>query len=474
MKKSSKDVEAYIEEYLRKTKSAGTIDEFITACQNLKALILDVKNKGKAITSKDLFSNTKSRNTLKEPSSANYGHEGSIHHLKNNGPCQESNIHDICLESLDNTTCTDNNKPNQTCCTRVSENPPTLNESDSDDILHIIAKLKLAHLISPSVDKYTQTEEFQKNVALFEKGKLEELEISYATTSSKRKASDSKLETCQINDDDVSELKLVSSDDHSNSSSVIEKPIKLSNDTNNDKTNYYLKNDIILGETDTDLRVDKYSQQTGNTYHSKLEQEDVIRLPFKPEIYSNIDEPQTSKCVKQIEKQKLDNQFTDQSKPDIFGDDSTVNMNMRSRSQGTIGLFERKVREVIKTKKKYNKDGTINEVTEATIITKHIHNPVGSTLVDNLKIQPVISDEEKLDQFEMDDVNFCTAPKHNMQGFIEGKEKKVKQEKFSNNCKVALRAESYIKQCLSCSDVDRVKDIENEADSSKKVPKEKT
>lgn len=469
MKKTSKEVEAYIEEYLRKTKSAGSIDEFITACQNLKALILDIKTKGKAITFKDLFSNTKSSNTLKEPSSSDSGHEGSGHRLENKGPCQEANI-----QSFDNMNCTDNNTLNQTCYTGVSENPPNLNESDSDDILHIIAKLKLAHLISPSVDKYIQTEEFLRNVALFDKGKLEELEKSYATTSRKRKAPDSTLKTCPINENDVSELKLVSSEDRSNSSTVIDKPMILSNNANNDKTTYYPNNDIVLEETDTDLRVDKYSQQKGNIYHSKLKQEDVKRIPFKLEICSNIDEPQTSKYVKQIEKQKLDNQLTDQSKPDIFKDDSTIYMNTRSNSQNTKSLFESKVREVIKTKRLYNKDGTINEVTETVIITKHIHNPIGSTLVDNLKIQPVISDDETLSQFEKDEVNFCTAPKINMQGFIEGKEKKLKQEKFSNNCKVALRAESYIKQCLSCSDVDRVEYIENEADSSKNVSNEKT
>lgn len=474
MTKLSKDVEAIIEEYLRKKKSSGNIEEFISACQNLNALILDVKNKGKIITSKDIFSNTRSSNTVKESSPLQ---EGSAHNLTEVSSHRDENIR---IHSIDNINLTVKNKPNQACSadessTRRNENPPTLKElkSSSHDIMDIIAKLKLAHLISSSVDKYIQTDEFQNNIALFNKGELEEVEKSYAASSRKQNVLHSKLEISRLNND-VTQLKLINSEDYSNTSTVTEKPTKmLINDqvTDDDKTLIYLKNDTIVEETETDLHAGKYLQQTDNAHYSQPKQEYVKMLPFKPEISICTLEPHTSKSIIEIEKQDKDIELTDQIKTNIFEELGTqntdsieniihanVDKNFTTNSQESFGVYERKVREVIKTKRLYNKDGTINEVTETIIITRQRHDPIGT--LDNVKVQSVISDEETFDQFEKDDVNFFTAPEHNMQGFMEGKEKKDKKGKSSNNCKVARRAESYIKQCLSCSDIHSLEDDE--------------
>lgn len=466
MTKSPKDVEAVIEDYLRKKKFAGNIDEFISACQNLKALILDVTNKRKIITSKDIFNNTRSTNTLKELSSlhSRQDEERIPHNLKECCLYRDQNTHNIHIQSFADINRIFNNKPNDVSNTGWYENPPTLRElkSSSDDIMNIIAKLKVAHLISPSVDKHIQTEEFLRKVSLFNKGVLEEFEKSNATTS--RKQNDPKLEIFQIKDNNVSELKVISSDDDSNTSTVIEKPTKLSKNTNDDKTPNHLRNATIVEETENDLHTVTSLQQNDHTLN---------------EIVSDIDEPQTCKCVKQIVKQEIDAELTNQNKTECFEEGRILNIikadvdnNNQTNSRDSLGLYQRKVRKVIKTKRRYNKDGTINEVTETVIVTKHKHDPTATTSDEDIKIQPVMSDEDTFDQFEKDDVNFFTAPKHNMQGFIEGKEKKVKKGQSSNNCKVARRAESYIRQCLSCSDIVKLDELENEAETSKTATEE--
>lgn len=486
MRKSSKDVEAVIEEYLRKKKSGGNIDEFISACQNLKALILDVKNKGKVITLNDIFSNTRSSNTLKEPSSLHSRQEESAHNLKEIRSYREKNIR---MNSFDNINRILKNKPKQTSSTDESsttrdENPPTLKElkNSSEDIMDIIDKLKIAHLISPSVHKYIQTDEFINKIALFNKGELEEDEKSCATTSRKENVLHSKSETSRIDDNDVSQLKLINSNDYSNISTVIEKPTKFLITAYDDKTLDHLKKYTIVEETETDLHADKYLQQQDNAHDSQSKQKYIIRLPLKPEIGSGIADPHTSKCMKQIGEQELYAELIDNNKSNtleensIHNTGSTVKMihtdvdnNFPTNSRDPLGVFQRNVQEVIKTKRQYNKDGTINEVTETVIITRQSHDPIETTL-DDVKVHPVMSNEDTFDQFEKDDVNFFTAPEHNMQGFIEGKEKKDKKGKSSNNCKVARRAESYIKQCLSCSDIDS---LEDEEDPSNKASEEK-
>lgn len=481
MRNSSKDVEDVIEEYLRKKKTAGNIDEFISACQNFRVIILDAKNKGKLITSKDIFNNTKSSNTLKAPSSLHYrqDEDKGPHNLKGNGAYPDKNTHNMHILSLDNDNSVVEIKQNQPSSIESNENPPTLNElkSSSDDIMNIIAKLKLARLITPSVDKYIQTDEFQRNVDLFDKGVLQEFEKCNATTS--RKQNDTKLETRRIIDNGISELKVISSDDDSNTSTVIEKPTKLLVNASDDKTHNLLKNDTIVEETETDLYTDKYSQEKENMYHLKHIPKDVKTLPFKSEFDSDTVKPQTSKY---IDKPKIDPELTDQNQTDIVKENSTVSIvhadvhnNNGINSKDSSSLYERQVQEVIKTKRLYNKDGTINEVTETVIITRHRRDPIATNLYDDddLKIHPVMSDEEAFDQFEKDDVNFFTAPRHNMQGFIEGKEKKVKKGKCSNKFKVARRAESYIKQCLSCSDIEKLEDLENAEETSKNSTEDK-
>lgn len=61
--------------------------------------------------------------------------------------------------------------------------------------------------------------------------------------------------------------------------------------------------------------------------------------------------------------------------------------NNRIKSQNSLRLCERRVREVIKTKGLYNIDGTINEVTKTVKTTRHVHNPVTNYLHDDLNIE---------------------------------------------------------------------------------------
>lgn len=114
-KNSFKDFEAIIDKYFRKSNVAGNIDEFITACQNLKSFIFDANNKGRVITSKDLFGGKKLSKTLKESLPSNSKLEQNVHNLN------EKIANNIRIESLDNVNNIVKNKPNQACCTRTDE-----------------------------------------------------------------------------------------------------------------------------------------------------------------------------------------------------------------------------------------------------------------------------------------------------------------------------------------------------------------